>query len=458
MPLVLPLAGAWVLAAALAFLDGRKKAVAALSVVGLAGVLVASLLLLPAAMAGEPLQLVAGGWPRGMGIRLRADLVSVLFCVVTQGVLLGALVCEWLEGIDTRSFPALVLFLAAGLTGAFLTADAFNFYVFFELSMGASFSLVSYGRGLSPFRAGFTFVVVNLMGSVLFLTAVVLLYQATGSLDLGGISDFVANPHTRRLDVAGALLLSAFGVKLGLFPFHFWAPAVYRGVSTPIAAILAGALANIGGYGLIRFGPGLLSDALEYGDWVLLTLGGASLVYGALLALARQVPAEVLAYSSIAQAGYIFAALGLGSARGVAAAVLLALSGSVDKAVLFLASGLRGPCARGAFAAAAFSSAGLPLSLGFLAKTELLSAAAHGRFWWLVGAVVLSGVLFLVALFRTFQRLYWAEDGTREAKDSWPGRVVLVMALVGIAVNVWPEPLLSLGTHAARVLVHEGAP
>jgi len=452
MPLVLPLMGAWGLAAVLAFLDGRRKAVAWCAVVGLAGVLAASLALLPAAMSGATPQLVAGGWPEGVGIRLRADLLSVLFCAVTNAVLLVALLCELLEGIGTRSFPALVLFLSAGLTGAFLTADVFNFYVFFELSMGSAFALAGYGRGVSPFRAGFTFVVVNLMGSVLFLTAVVMLYQATGTLDMASISEWVANPHTRRLDVAGALLLSAFGVKLGLFPFHFWAPAVYRGVSTPIAAILAGALANIGGYGLVRFGPGLLSDALAYSDWVLAVLGAASLVYGAFLALARQVPAEVLAYSSIAQAGYIFTALGLGSTRGVAAAVLLSLSGSLDKSVLFLATGLKGTRARAAFAAAAFSSAGLPLSVGFLAKTELLSAALREERWWLAGFVVLSSVLFLVALFRTFQRLYWVDSKAHESPGAGAGGVVLGLALVGVAVGVWPEPLLALSMRVADAL------
>ncbi len=240
MPLVLPLVGAWVLAAVLAFLDGRKKPVAWCAVLGLVAVMGASLAQFPLALTGPAPEMVAGSWPVGMGIRLRADLLSVVFCVVTDAVLLAALVCELLDGIDTRSFPALVLFLAAGLNGAFLTEDVFNFYVFFELSMGSAFALATYGRGAASLRASFTFVVVNLVGSVLFLTAVVMLYQATGTLDMGGIDAWVAQPHTRRLDVAGALLLSAFGVKLGLFPFHFWAPAVYRGVSTSIAAIFAG--------------------------------------------------------------------------------------------------------------------------------------------------------------------------------------------------------------------------
>jgi multicomponent Na+:H+ antiporter subunit D len=458
MPLVWPLAGAWGLAAVLVFLDGRKKAVAWGAVVGLVGVLVASLSLLPAALRGPAPELVAGGWPVGMGIRLRADALSVVFCGVTNAVLAGALLCELLEGIRTRSFPALVLFLAAGLNGAFLTADVFNFYVFFELSMGAAFSLASYGRGAASLRAGFTFVVVNLMGSVLFLTAVVMLYQATGTLDMGGIAAWVANPHTRQLDVPGALLLSAFGVKLGLFPFHFWAPAVYRGVSTSIAAIFAGALVNIGSYGLVRLGPGLLSDALAHGSEVLSVLGGASLVYGALLALARQVPAEALAYASIAQAGYLFAALGLGPGPGVAAAVLLALSGSLDKTVLFLAMGLPGTRSRAAFAAAAFSSAGLPLSLGFLAKTELLRAALLGERWELAGFVVLSSVLSLVALARTFQRLYWADPAAREAHDGAASGVVLALALGGVAVGVWPEPLLALSAQVAGALSRGAAP
>lgn len=457
MPLVLPLVAAWVGAALLTFLDGRKKAVAWGAVGLMLGVLGGSVALLPGALASPPPELVTGGWPVGVGIRLRGDMLAVLFCIVSNAVLFVALVCELLEGIHTRSFPALVLFLAAGLNGAFLTEDAFNFYVFFELSMGAAFALASYGQGASSLRAGLTFVVVNLMGSVLFLTAVVMLYQATGTLDLGQISAWVGRPDTGTLDVPGALLLSAFGVKLGLFPFHFWAPAVYRGVSTPVAAIFAGALANLGSYGLVRLGPGVLHDALIYGDTVLAVLGGASIVYGALLALARQVPAEVLAYVSISQAGYLFAALGLGQG-GVTAAVLLALAGALDKAVLFLALGLRGPKARTAFAVGALSTAGVPLSVGFLAKVELLRAALLAGKWGLGGLIVLSSVLALVALMRCFQRLYWASPERRETVGRGAGGMVWVLALGVVGVGVWPEPMLALGRQVAASLASRGEP
>ncbi|QRK05916.1 NADH-ubiquinone/plastoquinone oxidoreductase [Archangium violaceum] len=442
------LGGPWVLAGVLAFLDGRRPGVGWTAAVGLAGVLAACAALVPEAASAHPPEFVTGKWPVGVGIRMRADMLSAVFCGVSVAVLLAALVFELLRGVRTRTFPALVLFLAAGLNGAFLTGDAFNFYVFFELSMTAAFALASYGGDPAHVRAAFTFVMVNLVGSVLFLSAVVMLYQLTGTLDMGGVSEWTRTEGARPLDVPGALLLSALGVKVGLFPFHFWAPAVYRDTGPTVAALLAGALANLGSYGLLRFGGDVLPPMLEYGKEVLAVLGGVSIVYGSLLALSRRDAREVLAYASIAQAGLLLVALGVGGARGLAAAVALALVGSVDKAALFLALGEEGRPSRAAFAVAAFSTAGVPLSAGFVAKAALLRAALGTGQAVLAGLVVLSSALSLLALFRT-----WQHEPGEEARHRWATGVwVLVLALTVVAAGAWPEPLLRASELAASGL------
>ena len=172
---ILPAGIAWVSAAALAPLDGRKPLWAWLAAASLGGSLVASVLLLLEVLAGGPVESVAGGWPAGVGISLRADVLGASFAVVSLAVILVSFVHELLIGIRSRTFPALILFLAAGLGGLFLTGDVFNFYVFFEISMTAAYILTGYREQDCQVRAAFIFAVINMLGSVLFLIRIVAL-------------------------------------------------------------------------------------------------------------------------------------------------------------------------------------------------------------------------------------------------------------------------------------------
>jgi multicomponent Na+:H+ antiporter subunit D len=451
MPLWGPLLLPWVLGIVLAFLDGRRAWVAWLGILGLAGTLVCTLWLLPQAWSTPPPQLVTGDWPVGVGIRLRVDQLSIVFALVSTAVLLGTLVYEHVAGgITSRSFPALVVFLGAGLIGVFFTSDAFNFYVFFELAMTAAFALASYGEKPKNLRAAFTFVVVNLMGSTLFLTAVVMLYLTTGTLDMQSIIAWGQAGEPYALAVPGTLLLCAFGVKLGFFPFHFWAPAVYRDAGPTVAALLAGALANIGSYGLVRFGADVLPQVLGMSRPLLEVLGAASILYGSVLALSRRDTREVLAYMSITQAGLIISALGLDGREGLCAAVALALAGSVDKTALFLAQDRGGERARRAYSVAAFSTAGVPPTAGFWSKAWLLRAALEAGHPLMAGLVVMASVLSLLALFRAYQREPWLRQGA--ALHRGTGAVVYALSLALIVVGLWPEPLLRAGRDAIQGL------
>ena len=165
--LVLPAGIPWALAAVLALLDGRRRWVGLLAAAGL-GTSFVSLGWLAFVVSEGPVEVVAGGWPEGVGIPLRADPLGVTFALVSVGVVLISLLYEVILGVRWRAFPALVLLVAAGLNGLFLTADAFNFYVFFEISMTASFILTSYREKDYQVRAAFIFAVVNLLGSVTF--------------------------------------------------------------------------------------------------------------------------------------------------------------------------------------------------------------------------------------------------------------------------------------------------
>ncbi len=454
--LVLPAGIPWVLAALLTFLDGRRRWVGLLGAAGLAASLVSLVWLALVVLREGTVETVAGGWPEGVGITLRADALGVTFAAVSVVVVLASLLYEVALGVRWRAFPPLVLLVAAGLNGLFLTGDAFNFYVFFEISMTAAFVLAGYREEDYQVRAAFIFAVVNLLGSVVFLIGIAALYSITGSLDMAAIASRTDALDPGSVIVVAAVIFSAFCLKLGLFPFHFWLPAVYVGSHPPVAAILSGALANIGGYGLLRFGAGLLPRELAFGSAAVMVLGTASIVYGALQAISRRDTSEVMAYSAIGQVGYILLALGVGGPLGFTAAVLYSVVNSLNKGVVFLAAGLRGPLVGAAFAVGAFSIAGVPPVAGFVGKIAVFKAAiAEGSVGTGAALVVLvfvgSALSFLYA-FQVYQRRFLAP---REGEKTGPlaaRLVVLSLAALLILLGLWPEPLIYLSEAAVGVL------
>ena len=444
----------WVLAAALALADGRRPMVGWISAAGLGAGFACVLGLTFAVLRGGPVEMTAGGWPEGVGITLRADALGVTFAAVSVGVILVSLVYEVLGGVRSRTFPALVAFITAGLTGLFLTGDAFNFYVFFEISMTAAYALTGYREKDYQVRAAFIFAVINLLGSVIFLIGVAALYHVTGTLDMEVMAERAAVVRPSSIISIAAAVFVAFSLKLGLFPFHFWLPAVYVGSHPPVAAILSGALANIGGYGLLRFGGGVLPRELELGTAAVLVLGTASIIYGAVQAVSRRETVEVLAYSAIGQAGYILVAIGIGGPIGYTAAVVYAVVNSLNKALLFLAAGARGRLVGAAFAVGAFSVVGVPPVAGFVGKLAMFRASVEAGSVALTVLIFFGGALSFVYAFQVYQRVYWAPEN-RKGKASPPSVRALVVLLAGLllAAGLWPEPLLVLGEAAAGALV-----
>ena len=451
--LVLPLGIAWFAAVGLALLDGRRRDVGWLAVGALAAILAATVWLAADVLGANAVQMQAGAWPVGVGITLRADALGVTFAVLSVGVLLVALVYEVLGGVRSRTFPALVLFMATGLVGVFLTGDIFNFYVFFEIAMIAAYALTSYGQLSRQLRAATIFATVNLLGSVLFLIGIAAVYHLTGTLDMRAVATRVPVVQVQSIILSATVIFVAFGVKLGIFPFHFWLAAVYTGTRPAVAAILAGALANIGSYGLLRFGADLLPRELEQGAPVLLLLGGASILYGAVQAISSRDPGEVLAYSSIGQVGYILLAIAVGDQVGYAAAVLFAVVNALNKTLLFLVSDLRGRLVGAAFAVGAFSVAGVPPAVGFFGKAALFRMGLEEGSAPLVVVLFLGGALSFVYLFQLHGSRFWETTGSPARGSRRPTRA-LVLGLAGLvlALGVWPEPLLALSREAATVL------
>jgi multicomponent Na+:H+ antiporter subunit D len=451
--LVAPLMVLWPAAAVAALGDGRRRPVgwAAAGVLGVAVALLGALAVRVA--ADGPVAVVAGGWPADVGIRLRADALGVTLALVSVAVVLAALVHGVASRQSQRLFPALMLFCAVGLTGLFLTGDVFSFYVFFELAMMSAYALTALGRERRMVGSALIFAVVNLLGSVLFLIATAGLYRATGTLEMLAIADRARAVDPNTAVVIAVLYFVAFGVKLGLFPFHFWLPSVYGSAPPAVAAVLAGALANIGAYGLLRFEAGLLGRELALGAGVLVGLGSASIIYGAVQAVGRRDGREVLAYSAIGHAGYVLVALGVGGRVALSAAALFTVVNALGKTLLFLAVDLRGPMVATAFVVGAFSVAGVPPSAGFFGKAALFDAGIQAQSTATVVLLFVGGALTFVYLFQIYQHQFWRPHPEVRPAPASARAVVAVVAVVVLAVGLWPEPLLALSDQAGQALV-----
>ena len=452
--LVVALLVPWAAGAVLVLLDGRRPLVGWLAVAALAANLAALVVLAASVLSDGTVAATTGDWPAGVGITLRADALGVIFAVLSSLALLAATVHEVLDGVRERVFPGLVALLATGLTGVFLTGDLFNFYVFFELAMTAAYILATYGGGRRELSAALVFTTVNLLGTFVFLLSTAGVYHVTGTLDMATIADRMAvvGPNAAVLVAVGFLV--AFSVKLGLFPFHFWLPTVYTGARPAVAAILSGGLANIGAYGMLRFGAELLPRELELASTALIVLGSASIIYGGVLAISRRTASEVLAYSAIGQVGYVLVAIGIGGPVGFAAAILYTVVNALNKTMLFLTARMRGALVGSVFALGALSVAGVPPAAGFVGKLELFRAAADSPA--LIVLLLLGGALSFVYIFQVYQYDFW-RSGRTGPRSTWAQQgVVAALALLILAGGLWPEPLLALSHDAAQALAGGG--
>jgi multicomponent Na+:H+ antiporter subunit D len=450
--LVLALLVPWVAGVVLAVIDGRRRSVRIAAVGALAVTLVAHGALLAEVLATGPVTMTTGNWPVGVGITIRADPLGAAFGLLSIATLTAAALHGMVNDGNAPLFPGLVLLLAAGLGGTFLTGDLFNFYVFFELALAASYILAIHGRTARELGAGLVFTAVNLLGTFVFLLSVASVYRVTGTLEMAQIGNrmALADPNAAILIAVGFFV--AFSVKLGLFPFHFWLPTVYTATSPAIAAILSGSVANIGAYGLLRFGAGLLPRELELASGVLAAVGVASIVYGGILAVSRRTGPEMLAYSAIGQVGYVLVAIAVGGPAGVAAAIVYSFVNAANKTMLFLTAGVRGVLVGAIFALGALSIAGVPPAVGFIGKLELFRALADDAV--LLGVVLLGSLLSFVYAFQIYQFEHWLPEATSPiARARW--RQLAVPAALGaviIGLGAWPEPLLALSAAAADAL------
>ena len=387
-----------------------------------------------------------GNWAAPFGIVLVADRLSTLMvlitCTLAPLVLLYAIGSGW----DNRGrhFHPLFQFQLMGILGAFLTGDAFNLFVFFEVLLIASYGLMIHAGGPRRLRAGTQYVLYNLMGSTLFLFALGTIYAETGTLNMADLAVRVATLEAgdgAGIRVAAVLLLMVFAVKAAILPLHFWLPASYAEAPAPVAALFA-IMTKVGAYCIIRFYTLIFPPELEITkglfDLWLMPAALLTIALGMVGVLGAGRADRMVAFSVIGSMGMLLAGVSVFTPAGISAALYYAIHSTFATAALFLlvdvitsrrsvaevsftdAPPMRGGAVvAGMFFLAAIAMTGLPPLSGFLGKLLILDAARGTPLVWWVWATILGGSLIaMIGFSRAGSQIFWKAHQTFEVTDA----------------------------------------
>jgi multicomponent Na+:H+ antiporter subunit D len=419
-----------------------------------------------------------GAWGAPLGIDLMVDGFSILMIALT-GLLTLILtfysVAYYADNPKILRFWPLWWLLIAGLNALFVSGDAFNIYVCLEIIGLSAAALVALQSTRAALEAALRYLLVGLLGSLFYLMAIAILYRSHGTLDLAQIAASSSNSLPDQ--VAMVLITLGLMLKIALFPLHFWLPQAHANAPTPVSAILSALVVKASLYVLIKFWFDVLGESTTFGaSQVLGSLGGIAIIYGSWMAFRATHLKVLIAYSTVAQLGYIFLlfplsehAVNTSSFSGSAsqAAVYFIVAHACAKAAMFLSAGnmilsqgsgeiaqLKGIATREplnvlVFAIAGVSLVGLPPSAGFIAKWLLLTTSIEsGQWWWVI--VVLSGGL-LAAMY-LFKILSLAFDSTLDPAVSITQPSALPSSVLTTAALVLALITLALGFNAEFIL------
>ncbi|MEV0152313.1 Na+/H+ antiporter subunit D [Micromonospora sp. NPDC050686] len=476
LPVVVPLLGA-----ALTLLLPRwPRAQRTVSVVALGTNLVVASLLLVRAYRVGPVVTQVGGWPAPVGIVLVADQLAALMVLVSSAVTLCVLLysigqgrSETGESAPVSIFHPTYLVLTAGITNAFLAGDLFNLFVGFEILLAASFVLITLGGTATRIRTGSTYVVVNVLSSMIFLAGVGLVYAATGTLNMAQLAGRLdALPDGVRLGLQLMLLL-AFGIKAAVFPLSAWLPDSYPTAPAPVTAVFAGLLTKVGVYAIIRTETLLFPGGEVAG--LLMVVAALTMIVGVLGAVAQSDMKRLFSFTLVSHIGYMIFGVALSTTAALSGAIFYVVHHITIQTTLFLVAGLveeragstdlrrLGGLARVApllavlFFVPAMNLAGIPPFSGFLGKVGLLQAgvATGGPLAWvLVAAGTVTSLLTLYAASRVWNIAFWRapQAGTAEALTRLPTLMVgatAALVVLGLALTVVAGPLFRVTADAA---------
>ena len=438
---------------------------------------VLSVLLIKTSSTGNHQIYLLGNWIAPFGIVLVLDRLSALMVTITSVLALGALCYAIATDTDEQGshFHALFQLQLFGLNGAFLTGDVFNLFVFFEVLLLASYGLLLHGNGRLRVKAGLHYVVINLIGSTLFLFAVGALYGALGTLNIADMAAKIVVAPADDLGLiaaAGLLLLVVFGVKAAMFPLYLWMPRAYANTSAPVAALFA-IMTKVGIYAIIRvhgtiFGDNAGELAHYHAPWIL-GLGLLTLALASLGVMASRGLREQVAYLVLASVATLLIGVGLNTPAALNATLYYLIHSTLIAGAMFLLADVilrgrgryedrfeSGPPMRSAiligsvFLFGAIAMTGMPPLSGFFGKVLILSAALDNAWFALIITVVLfAGLLMILTLaragslifYRTLQENKNAKPVLTEPLNRPAFLAVLGLFLVSPLLVIFAQPI-----------------
>lgn len=472
-PVVLPAVLAAILTLAMRYHPTLQRV---FSIAGVMAVLTVAIGLTLHAASGAIEVYELGNWPAPFGIVLVLDRLSALMVLVTSVLALVVLLYAVGSGWDQRgnNFHALYQFQLMGIFGAFLTGDAFNLFVFFEVLLIASYGLMIHGGGRRRLKAGVQYVIYNLLGSTLFLFALGTLYAVTGTLNMADLAVRAAEIPVgdgALLRVGAVLLLLVFAIKAAVLPLHFWLPETYAEAPAPVAALFA-IMTKVGAYAILRmytlvFGPDLGATA-DLIDQLLIYAALITLVAGMVGLLGAKRLGRLAAFAAIGSMGTLLIALSGFRPETTAAALYYMIHSTLAGALLFLVVDLvrerrgalggalvPGPrlAQHGMIAAlffgAAIATAGMPPLSGFVGKLLILDAVRGMDEVWLIWAVILgTSLVAIVGFGQAGSAVFWklapvTDDDPEPAPQPALPLVACFLMLSGIvALSVLAGPVM----------------
>ena len=430
-----------------------------------------------------------GGWAAPWGIEYRIDKLNAFVLVIVTAI--GAVVMPYAKRtVDTEIpvsrvylFYTMLLLCEAGLLGISVTGDAFNLFVFLEVSSLSSYVLISFGKDRRALTAAYRYLIMGTIGATFYIIGVGLMYNATGSLNIYDLSRLIPElAGSRTIQAAMAFLTVGLGLKLALFPMHMWLPNAYTYAPSAVTVFLAATATKVAVYALIRvtytiFGTVDILEIVPIRD-MFMVMAVIAMFVGSLVAIYQLNIKRMLAYSSVAQIGYIVLGLSFDTVTGMAAGIIHLFNHAVMKGGLFMALGAvayrvggvqlgqmtglgrKMPWTMASFVAGGLSLIGVPLTVGFVSKWYLIQAALEKGWWMIAILIVISSLLAVIYVWRVVEVIYFrpSSEVAQEVNEAPLSMLIPMWVLIGASIyfGIDATTTLDVAIAAARALLGGG--
>ena len=425
-----------------------------------------------------------GAWPPPIGIEFRVDALNVMILVLVTvigflaAIFSGPTVAAEVRQEKRALFYGAFLICFAGLAGVAITGDAFNLFVFLEISSISTYVLVALGtsRDRRALPAAFNYLVMGTIGATFYVIGVGFLFAATGTLNMADIATKLPELTSSRTVEAGfAFIVVGLGLKAAMWPLHQWLPNAYAYSPSFVTVFLSATATKVALYALIRFLLTVFDADFAFVQasftWLLAPLGIAAMIACSFQAVFQTDVRRMLAYSSVAQVGYMLLGISIGTAAGVSAGLFHLLNHAMIKGALFMAVagvvltyqgttirdfaglGRSAPWTTTALAIAGLSLIGVPLTAGFQSKLQLGYALFENGWWWAVAVIVFSSFLAVIYIGRMLEAIFFrAPVNPRKTRKEAPMIMLIplwVLALANLYFGITTELPLGLARDAA---------